>query len=227
MSDIINIDSCTFHYPGTKHNVIDIALLNVKDGEHLFLHGKSGSAKSTFLNLLSGVIEPQNGIIKILGTDISTLNSSEKDRFRGDNFGVIFQQFNLIPYLSVKDNISLACSFSKHKALEVKDIDKEIDYLLDALQISHNIRDKKAMNLSVGEQQRVAVARALIGKPKIIIADEPTSALDNDVKDKFMQLLFEQINMQHSTLIFVSHDRDLSGYFESVYDFNDLNKIIK
>ncbi len=224
MKNIIHIDSCSFKYPHATKNTINIKSLSIKEGEHIFLRGKSGSGKSTFLNLLTGVVEPQHGSIKILGTDITTLSASEKDRFRGDNFGVIFQQLNLLPYLSVEENISLACGFSQKKSFNIKDIKKEVCFYLESLQIPHAMKTKKAMSLSVGEQQRVAVARALIGKPKIIIADEPTSALDSGVKDEFMKLLFEQVNSQGSTLVFVSHDKELSRYFESVYDFDEINK---
>ena len=224
MKNIIDINSCVFKYDGNVKNTININRLLIKEGEHIFLRGRSGSGKSTFLNLLSGVLEPQTGTVEILGEDITTLNVSQKDRFRGDNFGMVFQQFNLLPYLSIEENISLACRFSKQKSLEVKDINKEIKHLLDVLEIPYGMKSKKAMHLSVGEQQRVAVARALIGKPKIIIADEPTSALDDERKNKFMQLLFRQLDTQNSTLVFVSHDRELSSYFESVCDFDKINR---
>jgi len=124
MKNIININSCTFKYPNTLKDILNIKDLSIKEGEHIFLRGKSGSGKSTFLNLLCGVIEPQHGKIDILGTDITALSASQKDRFRGDNFGIIFQQLNLLPYLSVEENISLACRFSKQKAKNVKDIKK-------------------------------------------------------------------------------------------------------
>jgi len=225
MKNIIDINSCIFKYPHAITNTINIEKLTIKEGEHVFLRGRSGSGKSTLLNLLTGVIEPQKGTIEILDTDITKLSVSQKDRFRGDNFGIIFQQLNLLPYLSVGENISLACGFSREKLSNIKDIKQEIDFLLDTLQIPHAMKEKMAMNLSVGEQQRVAVARALIGKPKIIIADEPTSALDNEVKEKFMQLLFKQVDAQDSTLVFVSHDKELSSYFDSVYDFDDINGI--
>lgn len=188
-----------------------------------FLHGKSGSGKSTFLNLLCGILEPTTGEIEILGTKLGSLSNSVKDRFRADNYGTIFQQFNLLPYLNVEENISLACKFSEVKTSHVKNMKEEIESLLDALELSVDL-STPAMNLSVGEQQRVAVARALIGKPKIIIADEPTSALDSDTKESFMKLLFKQVESQNSTLIFVSHDKSLSSNFNTVYDFSDINK---
>lgn len=218
---MINIPTCQFMYD--KKPIVDITSLEIKDGEHLFLYGKSGSGKSTFLNLLCGILTPNAGKIEVLGKDLKTLSATQKDKFRADNFGAIFQEFNLLPYLSVEKNIALSCEFSKTKAANVKNIKEEIKGLLDALELNVDL-STPAMNLSVGQQQRVAVARALIGKPKIIIADEPTSALDSDSKDSFMKLLFQQIEAQNSTLIFVSHDKSLSTNFKDVHDFAKINK---
>lgn len=227
MQNIIEITSCEFTYPKNKQKTLDINSLHVKSGEHIFLHGKSGSGKTTFLNVLCGIIEPDKSDINILGTDFSKLTTAQKDTFRADNYGTIFQQFNLLPYLSVKENISLACGFSKQKSLQVKDMDEEIKRLLDSLDLNPKYLHSPAMNLSVGEQQRVAVARALIGAPKLIIADEPTSALDNDTKERFMKLLFAQVEAQNSTLLFVSHDKTLSSHFETHYDFAQMNGAVK
>ncbi|WP_345991283.1 ATP-binding cassette domain-containing protein [Sulfurimonas sp. HSL-1716] len=227
MNNIIEIASCVFKYPQNEKNTLDIMPLHIKSGEHIFIHGQSGSGKTTFLNVLCGIIEPDHSDIKILQTDFSKLKASQKDRFRADNYGTVFQQFNLMPYLNVKQNIALSCGFSKQKNLHVKDLDGEIKRLLDALNLSSALLNTPAMNLSVGEQQRVAVARALIGNPKIIIADEPTSALDSSSKEKFMELLFAQVEAQGSTLLFVSHDRSLSSYFKTHYDFSHINRALK
>ncbi len=215
---MINISTCRFGYE--KETILDIESLHIKEGEHIFLHGKSGSAKSTFLNLLCAVLEPTCGDIEVFGTKLSSLSTSVKDRFRADNYGIIFQQFNLLPYLSVEENISLACGFSKSK----RATKEEIESLLDALQLSVDLKTP-AMKLSVGQQQRVAAARALIGKPKIILADEPTSALDGDTKESFMRVLFNQVEAQNATLIFVSHDKSLASGFNTVYDFAKLNRV--
>lgn len=226
-NNIIDISSCVFKYPQNNKNTLNMTPLHVRKGEHLFLHGKSGSGKTTFLNILCGIIEPDISDIKILQTDFSKLSPSLKDRFRADNYGTIFQQFNLLPYLNVKENIALSCGFSKQKSYHVSDLESEIERLLKALDLSPALLNTPAMNLSVGEQQRVAVARALIGAPKIIIADEPTSALDSDTKERFMKLLFAQVEAQDATLIFVSHDRSLSSYFGTHYDFTDINRAAK
>ncbi|MCX6051348.1 MAG: ABC transporter ATP-binding protein [Campylobacterales bacterium] len=214
---MIHISTCQFQYD--KKSVLDIDSLHIKEGEHIFLHGKSGSAKSTFLNLLCGILEPTHGDIEVFGTKLSSLSLSQKDKFRADNFGVIFQQFNLLPYLSVEENILLACGFTKSKKISKE----EIKILLDALELSVDCKTA-AMKLSVGQQQRVAVARALINRPKIILADEPTSALDSDAKERFMKLLFTQASACGATLVFVSHDKSLASHFDTVYDFSTLNR---
>jgi len=221
---VITVSTCQFGYKNDI--VVDINALEIKEGEHLFLQGKSGSGKSTFLNLLCGVLTPTSGEIEVLGKKFSSLSASQQDSFRADNYGTIFQQFNLLPYLSIEENISLACEFSQEKRKNVKDIKGEIKNLLDALEMDGDI-SAPAMRLSVGQQQRVAAARALIGKPKIIIADEPTSALDSASKESFMNLLFKQVEAQNSTLIFVSHDTSLSSGFKTIYDFSDINRAIK
>ena len=223
MKNIIEINSCRFRYDTLEKDVVNIESLFIKEGEHVFFKGKSGSGKSTFLNLLSGVLRADSGEIKIFSQDITKLSESQIDKFRADNYGIIFQEFNLLPYLSVRENISLACEFSQQKKENILDIDIEIEKLCQALEIPTVFLEKKAMNLSVGEQQRVAVARALLGDSKLIIADEPTSALDSDSKDRFMQLLFERVKSQNSTLLFVSHDNSLSSYFDRVYDFSEIN----
>ncbi|WP_294967033.1 ATP-binding cassette domain-containing protein [Sulfurimonas sp.] len=225
MKNIININSCHFKYSNSEKNIINIDTLSIKSEEHIFIRGKSGSGKSTFLNLLTGILEAQNSSIEILGVDITTLSATQIDRFRADNFGIVFQEFNLLPYLSVEENISLVAKFSKQKSQNIKNITKEIDSLLQAVEIPLEMKSEKAMQLSVGEQQRVALARALLGKPKIIIADEPTSALDANTKEKFMKLLLKQAKAQKSTLIFVSHDIELSSYFDTVYDFENINRL--
>ena len=224
--NIIEIASCIFKYAQSEKIILDINPLHVRSGGHLFLHGKSGSGKTTFLNILCGITEPQKSEIKILGTNFSKLTPSQKDKFRADNYGTIFQQFNLLPYLSVKENIALSCGFSKQKAYHISDMESEIERLMQALDLSSSLVNKQAMHLSVGEQQRVAVARALIGKPRLIIADEPTSALDSDAKESFMKLLFTQIETQGSTLLFVSHDKELASYFKMDYDFTRFNRAL-
>jgi len=219
---MININSLKFSY--NKQNIININSFSIKSDQHIFLYGNSGSGKSTFLNLLCGILETNNGKIEILNQDLNKLTTQQKDQFRANNFGVIFQQFNLIPYLSIEENIALSIYASKQKYKKVKNIKQTIKTLLLRLKLDIPL-DTLAYNLSIGQQQRVAIARALIGNPKIILADEPTSALDSNSKKYFMQLLLDVVQEQNSTLIFVSHDKSLIKYFDQTYNFSDINKV--
>jgi putative ABC transport system ATP-binding protein len=193
----------------------------VKAGEKVFIVGSSGSGKSTLLNLLAGILVPQQGSIHMLGTDFSRLGTRQKDRFRAAHIGIIFQQFNLIPYLDVETNIKLATHFGKSPANGTRN---KILAVLDSLGLPSSLLLRRADSLSVGQQQRVAIARAVINKPEIIIADEPTSALDNDARDGFMELLMKVQQEQQSTVIFVSHDRTLARHFTRVLEMADINQ---
>jgi len=223
MKEIININSCCFKYKNSKTDIINIKNLSIKEGETVFIYGRSGSGKSTFLNLVTGVLESSVNEITILDTKMSSLSQTQRDKFRGDNFGIIHQQLNLIPFLSARENITLAYELSKKKKERVDALNAEIDSLADSLEISKELLSYEARYLSIGEQQRVAVVRALLGSPKIIIADEPTSALDEQSKFAFLELLMKQVKKFNTSLIFVSHDKSLSSGFDRVYDFSELN----
>lgn len=191
---------------------LTINSLSVSPGEKLCLYGPSGSGKSTLLNLIAGIILPQSGSVNLLGTEMNTLSHRQRDQFRAQHMGIIFQQFNLIPYLNVIDNLRMRVEFlpqdQKQKAL------LQIPEVLERLQIAQ-VAQQKAYQLSVGQQQRVALARALLGSPKIIIADEPTSALDSELRGEFMRLLFEVLD-EKTSLLFVSHDQQLLPRFDRV-----------
>jgi len=193
--------------------------LHVVNGEHIFLYGPSGSGKSTLLNILSGINVPQYGTVEIFGQSLTTLSPRKRDQFRAQHMGIIFQQFNLIPYLSVLDNLLLRAHFSALSKQDAKQKAHELIVALGLINFSH----KKAQHLSVGQQQRVAVARALINSPKIIIADEPTSALDSDNRDVFIELLFKNAEVCGSTIIFVSHDKSLSHFFTRSVDITSFS----
>ncbi|WP_036186328.1 ABC transporter ATP-binding protein [Marinimicrobium agarilyticum] len=189
-------------------------------GERLFLYGPSGSGKTSLLNLLAGIILPQNGRVELLGQSMNALSGRARDRFRARHIGVVFQQFNLIPYLSVLDNVGLAAHFARDTD-RVRERSLELLRRLD-LPEAHDHRP--ASHLSVGQQQRVAVARALISRPEIVLADEPTSALDSDSRAAFMALLLEQVEAVGSTLVFVSHDRSLASDFDIHRDLRELSR---
>ncbi|MFM8845514.1 MAG: ATP-binding cassette domain-containing protein [Gammaproteobacteria bacterium] len=214
-----------FAWPG-KAPVIDIEQFSVARGERVFLRGPSGSGKSTLLGLLGGVLTPARGEVSLLGTEISALSASARDRFRGEHLGFIFQMFNLIPYLSVLENVLLPADFSPARAARVgDDLQAEGRRLLAALGLGANdLFGRPVTELSIGQQQRVAAARALLGKPEIIVADEPTSSLDHDAREDFLQLLMSECRTQGSTLLFVSHDTSLGHLFDRVVSLGDLNR---
>tara|TARA_R110002074_G_scaffold43374_4_gene113135 strand:- start:1323 stop:2039 length:717 start_codon:yes stop_codon:yes gene_type:complete len=188
--------------------------LSLPRGEHLFLHGPSGTGKSTFLSLLAGMLPPATGTIRLLGTDIHQLGAGKRDRFRADHIGVIFQQFNLVPYLTALANVTLPCRLSqRRKAATGETPTLAAHELLTALAIPESHWQRKVTRLSIGQQQRIAAARALIGAPEIILADEPTSALDSDNRDRFIDLLLTMAEERNTSVLFVSHDRSLARHF--------------
>ena len=208
--------------------VLDIPSLEILPGEKVFIRGPSGSGKTTLLGLLGGVLTPDSGQVKVLDQDISELSPTQRDRFRAHHIGFIFQMFNLIPYLSLIDNITLPLSFSSQRQLNVKQKDifpeDEARRLLASLKlVGEETLNRPVTELSIGQQQRVAASRALIGAPELIIADEPTSALDTDTRQAFIKLLFAECEAAGNTLIFVSHDPSLEPLFDRTLPLNEVN----
>ena len=205
---------------------LSIDSLTISQGEHIFLHGPSGSGKSTLLSLLAGINTPTTGEVTLLDTALSTLSQAKRDAFRADHLGYIFQNFNLLAYLSPIENVMLGCQFStkrKQKALtNSAHLEIEASRLLNALGLDKQLQQQSVGELSIGQQQRVAAARAFIGSPEILIADEPTSALDADNRKAFIQLLFAQAEVANSSLIFVSHDKSLEALFTRSISLVDL-----
>ncbi|MCK8127395.1 ABC transporter ATP-binding protein [Pseudoalteromonas sp. 2CM39R] len=215
---MITLENVLFKWHAKQSEpTINITKLDIDQGEHVFLHGPSGCGKSTLLSLLAGVTVPTQGNIELLGKAINQLSNTKRDRFRADHIGYIFQNFNLLPYLSPIENVTLGCQFSKQRQKNAlknsATIAAEASRLLSALGLNDNLQHQAVAQLSIGQQQRVAAARAFIGSPEIIIADEPTSALDTQNRQAFVKLLFEQASAANSTLIFVSHDETLQTLF--------------
>jgi putative ABC transport system ATP-binding protein len=228
-SAAVKISDLRFRWRKDLPEVLHIPQLEVVPGEHVFIQGASGSGKSTLLSLLAGVNLPTQGEVKVLGETISKLTGSRRDHFRSDHIGFVFQLFNLIPYLSVLENVTLPCRFSnKRKQNATKSgysLDQEARRLLAHLDMADDtLIHRPVTELSVGQQQRVATARALIGAPEIVIADEPTSALDSDMRQTFIQLLFQECEKTASTLLFVSHDHQLESMFERHIAMNEINQ---
>lgn len=208
--------------------LISVPAFEIQPGESVFLRGPSGSGKSTLLGLIGGVLKPRNGEIRIMGRPLTAASSGKRDQIRADHLGIIFQQFNLLPYLSVLGNVTLPCRFSRSRQIASRERyerpEAAAKHLLEALGLASVFQDKPVGELSVGQQQRVAVARALIGQPDLIIADEPTSALDTDNRDRFIELLNTERQAAGSSLLFVSHDATLANHFDRVVDLAELNE---
>ncbi|WP_254051048.1 ABC transporter ATP-binding protein [Zoogloea sp. LCSB751] len=215
LDPVIRIRDLCFTWPGSQTPCLSQLAFDVSRGERLFLHGESGAGKSTLLNLIGGVMLPERGEIDVLGQSLSQLSARARDRFRGDHAGFIFQQFNLIPYLSVLDNVLLPCRFSTERARRTGGSPTaEARRLLAALDMDPQLAHHPATSLSVGQQQRVSAARALIGRPELILADEPTSALDPQRQAVFIELLMSEVAASGGTLVFVSHDQRLAHLFD-------------
>ncbi|MBX9914287.1 MAG: ABC transporter ATP-binding protein [Pseudomonadaceae bacterium] len=228
MSALIELAELGFAWPG-QPELLDIPAFSLQRGESLFLKGPSGSGKTTLLGLLGGVQKPARGSIRLLGADLSQLSAGARDHFRVDHTGYIFQQFNLLPFLSVRENVELPCHFSKLRSQRAQQRHGSIANAAATLLAHLGLHDpqllsRRADALSIGQQQRVAAARALIGQPELVIADEPTSALDSDAREAFLQLLFAECREAGSSLLFVSHDQSLAPLFDRSLSLAELNR---
>ena len=225
---IITTQDLVFSWQRQQSPVVDIDAFSIQAGERVFIKGPSGSGKSTLLSLLGGVLVPQRGHVSVLGKELGSLSGAQRDVFRADHIGFIFQMFNLIPYLSVLDNVYLPLQFSRQrrdKVLARGGIQEEAIRLLAHLDLdSEDVLSRPVTELSVGQQQRVAAARALIGSPEILIADEPTSSLDADRREAFIALLIRECAQAQITLVFVSHDAGLEAYFDRSIALDDINR---
>ncbi|GAB3023850.1 ABC transporter ATP-binding protein [Bowmanella dokdonensis] len=216
MQSVVALDNVSFAWEQLP--IVTIRHWRVARGQKVFLYGPSGSGKSTLLNLLSGILRPQSGSIRVLDQDLTKMQAWARDRFRARHIGMVFQQFNLLPYLSVRENIELAAYFSPATPLD----QTWLDHILQRLELTNDLLNRKATGLSVGQQQRVAVARALLNRPELLIADEPTSALDTELRDNFLHLLLGCVEETGASVIFVSHDRTLKDYFDLQLDLREL-----
>ena len=228
---IIDLNNLCFRWKNSGSMLLDIPQFRMKQHEHVFLQGPSGCGKSTLLALVGGILILESGSLKVLGQEISDLSRSGRDVFRVNHIGFIFQLFNLLPYLSIEENVMLPLKFSSIRAKRAGST--KLDRINEARRLLKDLglEEQQAENspvieLSVGQQQRVAAARALIGSPELIIADEPTSSLDADLRHSFLELIFEECKKSGSTLLFVSHDSSLGDYFNSKASMEDLKNTI-
>lgn len=225
---VIRLQGVRFRWRPQDPPVLDIPELEVAAGERLFLQGPSGSGKSTLLSLLGGITLPQSGSVEVLGSDLTAMSGAARDTFRADHVGFIFQMFNLVPYLSAVENVLLPCRFSarRRQAAEAAGgMATEARRLLAHMGLDEGrVEGRTVAELSVGQQQRVAAARAMIGRPEIVIADEPTSSLDTEAQEKFLGLLFDEVARGGAALLFVSHDRRLAGGFDRALALAEVNR---
>jgi putative ABC transport system ATP-binding protein len=224
---VVALEGLRFRWRRGAPPCLEIASFSVDAGERVFLHGASGSGKSTLLSLIGGVLSPERGRIEVRGVELGALSQAARDRHRADHMGVIFQMFNLIPYLSARDNILLPCRFSARRRARISEAGTtpraEADRLAAHLDLAPEDLARPAAELSVGQQQRVAAARALIGQPELLIADEPTSALDAGRQRGFLDLLLGESAAAGTAVLFVSHDTRLAGAFDRTVALAEIN----
>ena len=219
---ILELEDVRYRWPGRASFGLSVPSFGLKSGETVLLLGESGSGKSTLLSLICGTVIANSGRVSVSGTDIASLTAGQRDRFRAEQIGLIFQQFNLLPYASVLDNILLPLRFAPERRSYVNAPQDVARQLCKELGLLNDVINARAGTLSVGQQQRVAAARALIGQPPLIIADEPTSALDAATQTTFLELLFEQSRAHGTTLLMVSHDARLADQFDRVVQMSDI-----
>jgi putative ABC transport system ATP-binding protein len=223
---LLEIDEMSFTWPGAASPCLAIERFDVHAGEAVFVRGPSGCGKSTLLSLVAGVLTASAGSVRLLGEEWKARSASRRDRLRADHVGYVFQQFNLLPYLSVLDNVTLPCRFSARRAERAAaqgGATLAAQRLLEQVSLGSDYWSRNATQLSVGQQQRVAAARALIGQPELVIADEPTSALDETLRDAFVTMLRQACTDAGSALIFVSHDARLASRFTRQVDLPLIN----
>ncbi|MCL4108725.1 UNVERIFIED_CONTAM: hypothetical protein GTU68_049066, partial [Idotea baltica] len=201
---------------------LHVASFSLARSETVLLLGESGSGKSTLLSLICGTTLADSGRVSVAGHNIASLTAGKRDRFRAEQIGLIFQQFNLLPFANVQDNILLPLWFAPERRKRVIDLKAEVNRLCHELDLPEGVATARAGALSVGQQQRVAAARALIGTPPLMIADEPTSSLDAATQARFLELLFAQSRTHGTTLLMVSHDARLSDHFDRVIHMDDI-----
>lgn len=203
---MLNTSIITYTYDNKR--VFNYPEIHCAKGDQLLIYGKSGSGKSTLLHLLAGLLEPDNGHIFIDKVDITQLKHGKQDEYRGQKIGFVPQRLHLIPSLNVRDNIVAASYFANKKI----DTDR-LHYISDSLEIYH-LLDRRTKSLSLGEQQRVCIARAIINAPAILFADEPTSSLDDTNTENVMTLLNKACSLDDSSLVVVTHDIRIKNKIE-------------
>jgi ABC-type lipoprotein export system ATPase subunit len=210
---MISIENLSFGYSDRK--ILSIAKMEIKEMQHLMILGKSGSGKTTLLHILGGLLNPIQGKVMIGETDLYQLSETKRDKYRGQHIGLVFQRAHLISALSVEDNLLLAQYFSG-----IKQDKARIAEVLKSLNLGEK-KQSKVKALSQGEQQRVTIARALLNRPKLLLADEPTASLDDDNAIAVITLLKQQAEMNNASLIIATHDQRVKNEFDVQLNLNE------
>jgi len=198
--------------------VLDIDSFALEAGEQCALEGQSGSGKSTLLNVIAGIMRPDSGHVLVGGHDIARFDEASRDRVRADTLGLVFQQFNLLPGFTALENVLVAMSFGSVRPDRTRAAD-----LLGAVGLGHRL-DHKPAELSIGQQQRVAVARALANRPRAVLADEPTASIDTRHQQQVIDLLRDSCRAEGAALLVVTHDPGVAGQFPRRMRLEDFNR---
>lgn len=204
---------------GSTLPILDIERFELKEKEQVVLIGESGSGKSTLLNVISGITTADSGKVTIAGTEIVSMPEVVRDRFRAERIGFVFQTFNLLPAFSALENVLLGMSFSRKKASR-----ERAKELLALVGLEHRL-NHRPKQMSVGEQQRVAVARALANQPRLLLADEPTANVDVANQETILKLLRDACTQHQIAMLMVTHSREVASQFERVETLTDFNKV--
>ncbi|MBQ9267110.1 MAG: ABC transporter ATP-binding protein [Clostridia bacterium] len=223
---MINLKNLRMKYydNGTEIEALKLKKISIEDGKHVAFIGSSGCGKTTLFNLISGMITPTEGTVEVNDVDLTTLTEVERDLFRANHIGYIFQDFNLFPDFTALQNVLLPMSFSKrYSKKEMNELAKDI---LKKVGMGEKI-NQKVKTLSGGEKQRVAIARSIVNKPDVILADEPTGNLDYKNGAKIMELIKEIAKEEKATLIVITHNNSQLDMFDEVINIEELNEVIK
>ena len=219
---MIKIQSLEFAYPSGGFH-LNMAEFHVDPGEKLAVIGPSGSGKTTLLNLLSGIIKTDHGSIRVADTELDKLSDAQRRDFRIANVGMVFQQFELVEYLDARNNILLPFAINRSLKLD-STVQNDVESIARNMGLGAKLK-RRSGQLSQGEQQRVAICRALITNPNLILADEPTGNLDPKNKSLILELIFHQAQERGQTLVVVTHDMGILGEFDRVIDFEQFRVV--
>lgn len=210
-----------FNQPdGQRVDILDVPELHIGAGEQVVLIGPSGCGKSTLLHVIAGIRRPDSGKVILDEVELTRFSEAARDRIRADKLGYVFQTFNLLPGFTALENVMLGMTFARQKRSLAR-----ARQLLERVGLSHRLRNKPGA-LSIGEQQRVAVARALANRPKLLLADEPTANVDHHNQQQIVDLIRETSREENIALLLVTHSTEVASQFDRVDKLEDLNRVV-